>query len=55
MYEERGAAWMHEERVVTYEALGLDASAEAERARHIKDPQRLHLLSSSFTQSYMPQ
>jgi hypothetical protein len=55
MYEERGAAWMHEERVVTYEALGLDASAEAERARHIKHPQRLHLLSTSISQSYMPQ
>jgi len=39
-------------RVVTYEALRLDASAEAERARHIKHPQRLHLMCTTITQYY---
>jgi hypothetical protein len=42
-------------RVVTYEALGLDASAEAQRARHIKHPQRLHLMSTTISQSSMTQ
>ena len=40
-------------RVVTYEALGLDASAEAECARHIKHPERLHLTCTTSTQYYM--